>query len=67
MRQQGGGKINQFGKMNAKNGLTQGKKATFADVAGADEEKAELVEIVDFLKNPESLMSLALAFQKAFC
>ena len=64
MRQQGGGKINQFGKMNAKNGLTQGKKATFADVAGADEEKAELVEIVDFLKNPKKYNELGARIPK---
>ena len=47
----GGGKIGQFGKSNAKNHLNVGKKATFADVAGADEEKEELKEIVDFLKD----------------
>ena len=52
MRQTGGaGKISQFGKSNAKNHLNAGKKATFADVAGADEEKEELKEIVDFLKD----------------
>lgn len=64
LRQQGGGKINQFGKMNAKNGLTQGKKATFADVAGADEEKAELVEIVEFLKNPKKFNELGARIPK---
>ena len=47
----GGGKIGQFGKSNAKNHLNIGKKATFDDVAGADEEKEELKEIVDFLKD----------------
>lgn len=52
MKQTGsGGKIGQFGKSNAKNHLNVGKKATFADVAGADEEKEELKEIVDFLKD----------------
>ena len=51
MRQAGGGgKMNNFGKANVKN--TSNKKHTFDDVAGADEEKAELAEIVDFLKNP---------------
>ncbi len=49
----GGGKINSFGKANIKAQTGQGKKATFADVAGADEEKAEMAEIVDFLKNPK--------------
>ena len=64
MRQQGGGKINQFGKANRKNALSQGKKATFADVAGADEEKEELVEIVEFLKNPKKFNELGARIPK---
>ena len=48
----GGGKLNSFSKTNAKMNLDPNKKVTFADVAGADEEKEELAEIVDFLKNP---------------
>ena len=49
----GGGKINSFGKANIKAASGSAKKATFADVAGADEEKAEMAEVVDFLKNPK--------------
>ena len=49
----GGGKINSFGKANIKAATGNAKKATFADVAGADEEKAEMAELVDFLKNPK--------------
>ncbi len=51
MRQAGGGKYNNFGRANIK-AQPSNKKATFADVAGADEEKFEMAEVVDFLKNP---------------
>ncbi len=46
----GGGKMNTFSRANVRQ--QTGKKVTFQDVAGADEEKQELIEIVDFLKNP---------------
>ena len=42
-----------FGKARTVLGLPDNKKVTFADVAGADEEKEELQEIVDFLRNPD--------------
>ena len=42
-----------FGKARTVLGVPNGKKVTFADVAGADEEKEELQEVVDFLRNPD--------------
>ena len=44
--------LNSFGKARTVIGLPGNKKVTFADVAGADEEKQELEEVVDFLRNP---------------
>ena len=53
MRQAGGGgKAMSFGKAKTRVQTDNKKKITFADVAGADEEKEELSEIVDFLKEP---------------
>ncbi len=46
----GGGKVMGFGKSSAKMFTPGNKKVTFKDVAGADEEKEEMAEIVDFLK-----------------
>lgn len=50
--------LNNFGKARTVLGVPDGKKVTFADVAGADEEKAELQEVVDFLKNPEKFADI---------
>ncbi len=54
----GGGKINSFGKARVKMPTNDKNKVMFSDVAGADEEKAELQEIVDFLKAPEKFTAL---------
>ena len=45
--------LQNFGKARTVLGIPDGKKVTFADVAGADEEKAELQEVVDFLRDPD--------------
>ena len=54
----GGGKMSQFSKANTRHQPSGGKKITFKDVAGADEEKEELAEIVDFLKNPKKYQEI---------
>ena len=61
----GGGNAMNFGKSRAKlaNPNDQ-KKVTFQDVAGADEEKADLEEIVDFLKEPKKYMALGARIPK---
>jgi len=45
--------MSNFGKARTVLGVPDGKKVTFADVAGAEEEKEELAEVVDFLRDPE--------------
>ncbi len=56
MRAQGGGngRVMSFGRSHARLQDPSKNKVTFADVAGADEEKEELQEMVDFLKNPKN-------------
>ena len=50
--------LNNFGKARTVLGVPDGKKVTFDDVAGADEEKEELQEVVDFLRCPEKFTDI---------
>ena len=54
----GGNPLNNFGKARTVLGVPGDKEVTFDDVAGADEEKEELQEVVDFLKNPEKFTQI---------
>jgi len=56
--QSGGGKAMAFGKSRARLITDKSKKITFADVAGIDEAKAELEEVIDFLKDPKKYTRL---------
>ncbi len=53
-----------FGKARIKRAEDEKKKVTFQDVAGADEEKEELTEIVEFLKNPDEFSKLGARLPK---
>ena len=68
MRAQSGGgannKVMNFGKSRAQMADPSKNKITFADVAGAEEEKEELAEIVDFLRNPKRITDLGALIPK---
>ncbi|WP_277586865.1 ATP-dependent zinc metalloprotease FtsH [Psychrobacillus antarcticus] len=62
--QGGGNRVMNFGKSKAKLYDNDKKKVRFEDVAGADEEKAELVEVVDFLKDPRKFEEIGARIPK---
>ena len=67
MKRMGSGGIGRemnFGKAKIKNTNDEKRKTTFDDVAGADEEKEELAEVVEFLKNPEKFNKLGARIPK---
>ncbi len=62
--QGGGNRVMNFGKSKAKLYDNDKKKVKFPDVAGADEEKAELIEVVDFLKDPRKFVEIGARIPK---
>ncbi|MBZ4666370.1 ATP-dependent zinc metalloprotease FtsH [Mahella sp.] len=62
--QGGGNRVMSFGKSRAKMQTDDKKRVTFNDVAGADEEKQELKEVVEFLKNPRKFLELGARIPK---
>ena len=66
MRASGGGndRMAKFGNATFRHGSESARKTTFADVAGAEEEKEELAEIVDFLRDPQRFVELGARIPK---
>ena len=65
MQAQGGGnKVMSFGKSRARVQTDMKNRVTFADVAGEDEEKAELMEVVDFMRNPKRFTAMGARIPK---
>ncbi len=69
LRQSGGGggagpSASRFSRARTRTVDAEGKKVTFADVAGSDEEKAELQEVVEFLKEPQHFLELGARIPK---
>ncbi len=62
--QGGGNKVMQFGKSKARLMSGEAVKTTFKDVAGAEEAKEEMVEVVEFLKNPEKFVKMGAKIPK---
>lgn len=60
----GGTRTPQFGRAKTRTLVDTGKTVTFAEVAGADEEKEELSEIVEFLRDPQQFMKLGARIPK---
>lgn len=60
----GAGRIGRFSKNSFKNSVSDSKKVKFTDVAGADEEKEELAEIVEFLKKPKKFIEMGARIPK---
>lgn len=60
----GGNRVMSFGKSRARLNTDEKRKVTFDDVAGADEEKEELKEIVEFLKSPKKFIELGARIPK---
>jgi cell division protease FtsH len=60
----GGGRTPQFGRARTKTLVETGKTVTFSDVAGAEEEKEELLEIVEFLRDPQQFIKLGARIPK---